>query len=217
MANLEHDPQQAGNALNRAGSGKLLVDYAGMGVSVTVKNKMHNQEHHPGTSPLAKVVERNITALLERHRKEEQQKKPEEKLADNVTRFMGSMRFVYIHLAVFGIWIVWNLGWLSLKPFDPSFVTLAMFASVEAIFLSTFVLISQNRMNIQADKRADLDLQVSLLTEHEVTRLIHLVRAIAEKMDIPEALHPEIDELSKDVRPEKVLDTMEKQKKDASL
>jgi uncharacterized membrane protein len=64
---------------------------------------------------------------------------------------------------------------------------LAMFASVEAIFLSTFVLISQNRMNLQADKHADLDLQVSLLSKHEVRRLITLVTAIAKKMDIPDA------------------------------
>ncbi|WP_247236651.1 DUF1003 domain-containing protein [Telluribacter sp. SYSU D00476] len=52
------------------------------------------------------------------------------------------MLFVYIHLAVFGLWIIWNLGWLGHKPFEESFVVLAMFASVEAIFLSTFVLIS---------------------------------------------------------------------------
>lgn len=113
------------------------------------------------------------------------------------------MLFVYIHLVLFGIWIIWNVGWMGLKPFDSSFVVLAMFASVEAIFLSTFVLISQNRMNVQADKRADLDLQVSLLTEHEVTRLITIITAMAKKMDIQEAYHPEIEELSKDVHPEK--------------
>ncbi len=65
-------------------------------------------------------------------------------------------------------------------------------------------------MNVQADKRADLDLQVSLLTEHEVTRLITIISAMAKKMDIQEAYHPEIEELSKDVHPEKVIDTMEK-------
>lgn len=159
---------------------------------------------------MARIIERNIDALLRRLRQEEKQKTGEEKLADNVTRFTGSMLFVYIHLTLFGLWIFWNLGWLGLKPFDPSFVVLAMFASVEAIFLSTFVLISQIRMNVQADKRAELDLQVSLLTEHEVTRLITLVTAIAKKMDIEEAYHPEIDELSKDVQPEKVMDTMER-------
>jgi uncharacterized membrane protein len=159
---------------------------------------------------MAKIVERNIHALLERRKHEEEKKTTEERVADTITRFTGSMLFVYIHLILFGIWIIWNLGWLGLKPFDPTFVVLAMFASVEAIFLSTFVLISQNRMNIQADKRADLDLQISLLTEHEVTRLISLVTAMAKKMNIEDAHHPEIEELSKDVHPEKVMDTMEK-------
>jgi uncharacterized membrane protein len=162
---------------------------------------------------MAQIVERNIRALLKRGKQEEKEKTVEEHIADSVTRFTGSMLFVYIHLVLFGIWIIWNVGWLGIKPFDPSFVVLAMFASVEAIFLSTFVLISQNRMNAQADKRADLDLQVSLLAEHEVTRLITLVTAIAKKMEIQEAYDPEIEELSKDVQPEKVLDTMEKHQK----
>jgi uncharacterized membrane protein len=165
------------------------------------------------TPGMAQVVERNIQALLQRRKLEDQHKTIENKVADGVTRFAGSMVFVYIHLALFGLWILWNLGWLGLKPFDPSFVVLAMFASVEAIFLSTFVLISQNRANAQADKRADLDLQVSLLSEHEVTRLITLVTAIAKKMDIEDAYHPELDELAQDIHPENVMDTMENHQK----
>ncbi len=159
---------------------------------------------------MAKIVERNINALIQRRKDEERQKTREERIADRVTHFTGSMFFVYLHLALFGTWIIWNLGWLGIKPFDPSFVVLAMFASVEAIFLSTFVLISQNRMNIQADKRAELDLQVSLLSEHEITRLITLVSAMAKKMGIDEAHEGEIAELAKDIHPEKVMDTMEK-------
>src|SRR5690349_13468876 len=111
------------------------------------------------TVGMAHIVERNIEALIKRRKEQEGKKTTEEKIADKVTRFTGSMLFVYIHFVLFTIWIIWNLGWLSLKPFDPSFVVLAMFASVEAIFLSTFVLISQNRMNLEADKRAELDLQ----------------------------------------------------------
>ncbi|HEX8348774.1 MAG TPA: DUF1003 domain-containing protein [Hymenobacter sp.] len=159
-------------------------------------------------SGMAQVVERNIQELLKREKKENKQRTLQDKLADSVTAFTGSMLFVFIHLILFGIWIVWNLGWLGLKPFDPSFVVLAMFASVEAIFLSTFVLISQNRMAKMADQRANLDLQVSLLSEHEITRLITLVSEIAKKMDIMEAHDPEIDELAHDVQPEKVLDTI---------
>ena len=155
------------------------------------------------------MVERNIKALLERKQREDKERSAENRIADAITAFVGSMTFVYIHIVFFGTWILWNMGWLGLKPFDPSLVILAMEASVEAIFLSTFVLISQNRMSAQADKRAELDLQVSLLTEHEVTHLIKMVKAIAQKMDIAESGNPEIEELEKDVAPEKVMDSME--------
>jgi uncharacterized membrane protein len=159
---------------------------------------------------MAGIVERNIAALLERRKREEKHKTAQERIAEKITRFTGSMLFVYIHLFFFGGWILWNSGLLGLTPFDPSFVTLAMIASVEAIFLSTFVLITQNRMNAQADQRAELDLQISLLTEHEVTKLIALVSGIAKKMNIETAYDSELDELSQDVHPEKVIDTMEK-------
>lgn len=170
------------------------------------------EKHDNDRSPqMAKVVERNIDALLERQNVEEVSKSFEEKIADTVTRFTGSMLFVYIHLVLFGIWIFWNTGVFGLKPFDASLVILAMFASVEAIFLSTFVLISQNRSNKKADKRAELNLQISLLAEHEITRLITLNTAMAKKMGLQDAYEEEeIEELSQDVHPEKVMDTLEK-------
>jgi uncharacterized membrane protein len=161
------------------------------------------------TPEMAGVVDRNIVALLERRREDELRKSRQDRIADRVTRFTGSMLFVYIHLTLFGSWIVINLGWTPVPRFDPSFVVLAMIASVEAIFLSTFVLISQNRMQAQADKRADLDLQVSLLAEHEITQLITLVTEIARRMDVDAAKHPELHELAQDVAPERVLDHIE--------
>lgn len=167
-----------------------------------------------GPSPgLTRVVERNIQAMFARRHEEEQQAGAQVRLADTITRFTGSMTFVYLHLALFSLWIVINLGWLSgIKRFDPSFVILAMFASVEAIFLSTFVLISQNRQAALADERAELDLQISLLAEHEVTRLITLVTRMAEKMGVEEAQNPELSELGRDVAPEKVLDEIAQDK-----
>jgi uncharacterized membrane protein len=158
---------------------------------------------------MAGVVERNIEALIARRAQEERTRSLQDRLADAITRFTGSMSFVCLHLILFGLWIAINLGWLPLQPFDPSFVVLAMVASVEAIFLSTFVLISQNRMAAQADRRAELDLQVSLLSEHEVTRLLGLVTVIAHHLGIAEASNPELAELARDVAPEKVLDRME--------
>lgn len=161
----------------------------------------------PGLTP---VVERNIEALLLHRRAEREREGRQQRIADRVTRFTGSMLFVYIHLTLFGVWIVGNLGAIPAFPvFDPSFVVLAMFASVEAIFLSTFVLISQNRMAALADRRADLDLQVSLLTEHELTRLITLVKEVAVKLEVEHADETEIEELEQDVAPEKVLQQME--------
>ena len=174
------------------------------------------QHGDPGAPELARVVERNIRTLLERRREEERRRSLEDRVADRVTRFTGSMRFVYLHLAVYGSWIAINLGLLPIRPFDPTFVTLAMVASVEAIFLSTFVLISQNRMAALADKRADLDLQISLLAEHEISRVIALVAAVAERMGVQQARDPEIAELERDVTPERVMERIEEHEERAA-
>jgi uncharacterized membrane protein len=170
---------------------------------------MKTQE--PGNqAALARVVDRNIRALIDRRRREEKNRKLEDRIACAVTRFTGGMRFVCLHLVIVGLWIAINLGWIPFIPkFDPSFVVLAMVASVEAIFLSTFVLITQNRMAALADKRADLDLQISLLAEYEITRLITLVTAISKKLEIEQAGDPELSELAQDVHPEKVLDRID--------
>jgi uncharacterized membrane protein len=164
----------------------------------------------PRPEDLSRALRRNIQALEDRRRQEAEAAPTEARVAAAITRFTGSMRFVYVHLALYGAWIVLNLGVVPGVPsFDPSFVVLAMVASVEAIFLSTFVLISQNRMAAAADKRADLDLHISLLTEHELTKLVELVTALAEKAGVRANADPEIKEIKKDVAPEAVLDEIE--------
>jgi uncharacterized membrane protein len=163
----------------------------------------------PQPGSLNTALERNIAAL-ERRRREDAARAPfEERLAATITRFTGSMRFVYLHLVAYGAWIVVNLGWVPGVPrFDPTFVVLAMVASVEAIFLSTFVLITQNRMAAAADKRAELDLQISLLAEHEVTKIVAIVSAIAERLGVDHDAE-EVEELKRDVAPEAVLDAID--------
>jgi uncharacterized membrane protein len=164
----------------------------------------------PPPHGLSPVLERNIRALQVRRQREEKEASVEERVADVITRFTGSMRFVYLHLAFFGFWIVANLGWVpGVTAWDPSFVVLAMIASVEAIFLSTFVLISQNRMAAAADKRADLDMQISLLAEHEVTRLVTLVSGITDRMGVKTEADADLEEITQDVAPEAVLDQLE--------
>jgi uncharacterized membrane protein len=161
-------------------------------------------------------LRRNIEVLRHRRELEEASAGPQERVARAITRFSGSMRFVYVHLALYGGWIVANLGWLpGIRPWDPTFVVLAMIASVEAIFLSTFILITQNRMAAAADRRAELDLQVSLLAEAEITKLVELVSEIAERMEVPAARQGEIEEMKQLVQPEVVLDAIEEAQTDA--
>jgi uncharacterized membrane protein len=163
----------------------------------------------PPGAELSSPLKRNIEALEERRRQELTASTRQERLADAITAFTGSMPFVYLHLLVYGAWIAVNLGLIpGWREFDPSFVILAMEASVEAIFLSTFVLISQNRNAAAADKRADLDLHISLLTEHELTKLTRVVLAIASRLNVP-ADDSEIGEIEKDIAPEAVLDAID--------
>src|SRR5437879_1148292 len=87
---------------------------------------------------LADVVERNIAAIVEMRQQFERGKSRQDRLSDALTAFSGSLTFVYFHAIWFGFWIVLNLGWLGIKPFDPyPFGLLTMVVSLEAIFLST--------------------------------------------------------------------------------
>lgn len=159
------------------------------------------------------MLARNIRMMEERRDRDEATASFEERVADAITRFTGSMRFVYLHVVLFGLWIIVNLGIVpGIPKFDPSFVILAMVASVEAIFLSTFILISQNRMTAAAEKRAELDLQINLLAEHEVTKLVAMVSAVAARLDVRTEVDDEVNELKEDVAPETVLDEIEEQK-----
>lgn len=85
-----------------------------------------------------------------------------------------------------------------------------MIASVEAIFLSTFILITQNRMQAQADRRANLALQINLLSEHEITRLVQMVSEIGKRLGSETAARSDLNDLKKDVRPEDVLDALDR-------
>ena len=171
-----------------------------------------------GSPELAGVVHRNIRALLEVRKEFERRKRPDQRIADAVTGFAGSMYSVLLHAVFFGGWIIVNLGRIpGVRPWDPfPFVMLAMFASVEAIFLTTFVLVSQNRMAELSEKRADLDLQINLLAEHEVTRLVELTDAIALHLGVPLPRVSGIEELKRDVPPELVLKEIEDAEEEAA-
>lgn len=169
------------------------------------------REPHGMSATLAE----NIRALARRRAEDEAAAPLTDRIARRVTDFTGSMRFVILHLAAFGGWIVVNLGVVpGLPQFDPSFVTLAMVASVEAIFLSTFVLIAQNRMACAADRRADLDLHINLLAEHELTKMGDLLTQIADRLGV-DSSGEEVQEIRNNVEPETVLDAIDRSNGDA--
>jgi uncharacterized membrane protein len=164
----------------------------------------------PGKARLAKIIEQNIHTIISTRQTAANQRTLEERLADAITAFSGRMYFVYFHIIWFGVWLLINMGYLGIHPFDPyPFGLLTMIVSLEAIFLATFVLISQNRLSAEADRRADLDLQIGLLTEYELTRVLKMLDAIQDKMGIENDTDEELIDLERDVHPEDVLEEMD--------
>jgi uncharacterized membrane protein len=163
-------------------------------------------------SPL--TLRRNIDALRQDRQAAESARTFGERIADTVTAFAGSMYSVAFHFLLYGGWLLYNSGFLPVEPFDPyPFVMLAMTASVEAIFLTTFVLISQNRNALIEERREDLGLHVNLLTEHEITRLAQLVDLMASKLGVEDGEKPELDDIKKEVAPVAVLRTIDQAEK----
>ncbi|MEO5969423.1 MAG: DUF1003 domain-containing protein [Bdellovibrionia bacterium] len=162
-----------------------------------------------GKPELAKVVYRNIEASGQMRDRFERKKKWHDRCVDGITRFVGTVRFVYLHLLLLSLWIVINLGFLSIiKPFDPyPFPILGIVASVETIFLSAFVLISQTRLSQLQAQRDELELQVNLLSEHEVTHLLNAVERIAMHLGLPREQN--VDDLKKHITPEHILEAVE--------
>jgi uncharacterized membrane protein len=147
--------------------------------------------------------------MVELEQREKVHMGPSDRWAHLMTAFAGSMLYVWLHVVWFGVWIVLNTPWLGVN-FDPfPFGLLTMIVSLEAIFLSTFVLISQNRQAMVADKRAKLDLQVNLIAEQEVTKLMGLVAGIHEHLGLGGHEDEEVRTMQKPTYVRELADMME--------
>ncbi len=167
-------------------------------------------------SPLADIIEENIRTIYELRARAKANRTPQERISDTVTDFSGSLSFIYLHVAWFLVWMLLNSGFLGNKAFDPfPFGLLTMIVSLEAIFLATFVLISQNRTSAEADHRADLALQIELLSEHEITRIIRMLDSIQQKLGIELHTDEELVQLEANVKPQDVLQEMDRTQHEA--
>ena len=170
------------------------------------------EEDHCGDNPaLSAVIERNIRTIIQIRQKAALKRSVQDRIADAITSFSGRMLFAYVHIVWFIVWILLNTGRLGVPAFDPfPYGLLTMIVSLEAIFLSTFVLISQNRLSTEAERRADLNLHVGMLTEHELTQVLQMLDAIQDKMGIANDADGELADLEKETKPEDVLAEIER-------
>jgi uncharacterized membrane protein len=122
----------------------------------------------------------NIAAIAKLEAEALERRTRIERDSDNIVKFIGSIKFLVLHLILVTVWTVVNLNLIPfLKPFDPfPFGILALFVSSESVFLTIFVLISQNRMARQAERRSHLDLQVGMLSEQELTMILQMLEKL---------------------------------------
>lgn len=153
----------------------------------------------------AEYVDSNILKVVEVERKQRDERTFGERISEGIAIFAGSMVFVYLHVIWFGVWIVANTV-LPIKPFDPfPFTFLTLVVSLEAIFLSTFILISQNHEAKLTESRNQLDLQVNMISEQENTKMLELLRAIAEKVGV-DCNDESLDDLLSPIDPEELVE-----------
>ena len=174
-------------------------------------NQAESADHADDNPALSNVIERNIRTIIDLRLQAARARGLQDRLADAITAFSGRMVFVYAHIVWFGLWFVLNTGRFGVPPFDPfPYGLLTMVVSLEAIFLATFVLISQNRLSAEAEHRADLDLHIGLLTEHELTRVLQMLDIMQDKMGIENHADSELADLEMETRPEDVLAEIER-------
>jgi uncharacterized membrane protein len=120
------------------------------------------------------------------------------------------MKFVWLHVIWFGFWIVLNVipGFTRFDPFPFTFLTLCV--SLEAIFLSTFILIAQNEETRLTERRNALDLQINLLTEQENTKMLQMLAAIGKKLEVSFDDDPSISALEQATRPDKLAEQIDR-------
>jgi uncharacterized membrane protein len=131
-----------------------------------------------------------------------------DRMAAFIANFCGSMPFVWLHVAAFGCWIALNT-WPGLAHWDPyPFTFLTLVVSLEAIFLASFILISQNYEMRVSDRRNQLDLQINLLAEQENTKMLQMLERIAKKVGADTA-DPDVRILEQTTDPEKLVTQIE--------
>jgi uncharacterized membrane protein len=134
-----------------------------------------------------------------------------DRVGDSLGGFVGSLWFVVVHIAWFGLWILINAGAVpGIRPFDPApFPLLDTVVAIEAIFLASFIVMRQSRLGRRSDERDHLILQVLILAEKEMTAVLKVQNQIAEKIGLTEVSRDiEIAQLAEQTSIDEVVQTI---------
>ena len=125
---------------------------------------------------------------------------PSERIAERIAAFTGSMFFIWLHVVWFALWMIFNIRWpwIHFQPVDPfPFTFLTMVVSLEAIFLSAFILMSENRQGRLGDRRSRVNLQVDMIAEREITKLMEVLVEVRDHLGVHRRIDPELDNMQR--------------------
>jgi uncharacterized membrane protein len=170
------------------------------------------------TTPIPDPARRNIQTVRDLEAEFVRRRTAADRLTDAVSAFAGSFRFLSAQVAVLLAWVGANLGLVpGVRPFDPfPFEFLNFLVGAEAILLSTFVLMTQNRQTKQAEHWGHLQLQVSLLAEQEATKMLQMLRLLCARAGLERAAtDPELDEMIRTTHVEELAKELEQAREEA--
>lgn len=166
------------------------------------------------TSRLPQSVNENLDTIAEYYARHEEKVTRAQAFVEKMSVFLGSPGYVATSVGVIVVWIAWNLGAfeLDLPLFDPPpFSFLQGFITLNAFIISTTVLIRQNRMSKLAERNAHLDLQISLLSEEKISKIIAMLEEIRrDSPTLPDKVDEEADELAESADTSTVLEAIER-------
>lgn len=167
------------------------------------------------------VITQNVETIANLHIHAERKVGVHQRAIEKVTAFLGRPRFLYIILLFVLVWITVNglVVLIGLHSFDvPPYNWLQGIISLSALLMTTLVLITQNRQNNVTEQRRQLDLQVNLVVEQKVTKLISLVEELRQDMpQVKERHDPEAESMQKAVDPHEVLSSLNQMLEDAGV
>jgi uncharacterized membrane protein len=157
----------------------------------------------------------NIESILNLERADHEELSPLHRVSHRVGWFVGTIYFVLFQCLATLTWVMLNAGPFHVaRPFDPyPFSLLSVVLSMEAVLLTSFVLIRQSTIDLQSERRNHLDLQINILAEEKVTTMLNLLRGVAEKLHVDLSDHRHSEEQAEETPVESIAKNLRSREK----